>query len=337
METTRALPRLATAELRANIVPFVRTTAGVAALSLGVLTAHVLDDSFFQPSAGTGPADHLASGLVPAAVLGAAAWRFARVRAGVRAVIALLLGVFGLVMASEGVYDAAKGQLSGDDYTGLLAAPAGFALVGVAAVTLWKSRRRDAHVRRYARRAGLVVAGLVVAIGVVFPLGYSYGITHIGRDAVADVDLAPGAHPVAFESADGLELTGLYLPSTNGAAVIAFPGPGALDHARMLARHGYGVLMFDQRGEGDSQGDPSAVSWDGAQDVRGAIGFLQRQPDVNPQRIGALGLSVGGEVLLQSAADSDGLHAVVSEGAGIRSLPTSASSAAPWRASSGPA
>ena len=47
---------------------------------------------------------------------------------------------------------------------------------------------------------------------------------------------------------------------------------------------------------------------------------LQRQPDVRHGAIGGLGLSVGGEMLLQTAAENPGLKAVVSEGAGRRSL-----------------
>ena len=41
---------------------------------------------------------------------------------------------------------------------------------------------------------------------------------------------------------------------------------------------------------------------------------------MDPERIGGIGLSVGGEMLLESAADTDALKAVVSEGAGIRSV-----------------
>ena len=38
----------------------------------------------------------------------------------------------------------------------------------------------------------------------------------------------------------------------------------------MLVRHGYGVLLFDRRGEGDSEGDPNAVGWDGDRDIKAA-------------------------------------------------------------------
>ena len=70
----------------------------------------------------------------------------------------------------------------------------------------------------------------------------------------------------------------------------------------MLIRHGYGVLLLDRRGEGASEGDYNAFGWSGEPDLRAAIAFLRRQPDVDPARIGGLGLSVGGELLLQTAA-----------------------------------
>lgn len=88
----------------------------------------------------------------------------------------------------------------------------------------------------------------------------------------------------------------------------------------MLVRHGYGVLLFDRRGEGESEGDPNAVGWGGDRDIKAAIAFLRERPDVDPDRIGGIGLSVGGELMLETAAETDTLKAVVSEGAGIRSV-----------------
>ena len=125
---------------------------------------------------------------------------------------------------------------------------------------------------------------------------------------------------MTFTTADGLELEGWYIPSRNGAAVIAFPGRnGPQQKARMLARHGYGVLLFDRRGEGKSDGEPNAWGWGGDADVKAAIAYLQQRPDVDPDRIGGIGLSVGGEMMIETAAETDELAAVVSEGAGARS------------------
>jgi predicted acyl esterase len=125
---------------------------------------------------------------------------------------------------------------------------------------------------------------------------------------------------VSFKTNDGLKLVGWYVPSKNGAAVIAFPGRrGPQEKARMLARHGYGVLLFDRRGEGKSEGEPNAWGWGGSKDIKAAVAYLQRRPDVERGRIGGIGLSVGGEMMLEEAAsDTTSLAAVVSEGAGAR-------------------
>jgi dienelactone hydrolase len=87
----------------------------------------------------------------------------------------------------------------------------------------------------------------------------------------------------------------------------------------MLVRHGYGVLVFDRRGEGTSEGDPNALGWGFDDDLTGALAYL-RSRGVDPDRIGGLGLSVGGEALLETAAETTAIKAVVSEGAGARSV-----------------
>jgi uncharacterized protein len=79
------------------------------------------------------------------------------------------------------------------------------------------------------------------------------------------------------------------------------------------------VLLFDRRGEGRSEGEPNSWGWGGEADIKAAIAYLQRRPDVDPDRIGGIGLSVGGEMMIEAAAETDELAAVVSEGAGARS------------------
>ena len=298
------------------------TEALVARVALGVIALHIVDDSFLQPEPGTSAGDHLVGGLVPLAVLGLAAWGYPRLRAGLRATMALVLGGFGVIVGVEGAYTTVKEGPSGDDFTGLLAIPAGLVLIGLAVVTLWTSRKRGGgRVRRYGRRALLAVGGVLVAYVILVPFYVSYVFTHVARGFVPTPELGTAHEDVSFTTSDGLVLKGWYIPSKNRAAVIAFPGRKGLQRpARMLARHGYGVLLFDRRGEGVSEGDPNILGWQGERDIRAAVAFLQSRPDVDPERIGAIGLSVGGEMLIEAAAESEGLAAVVSEGAGIRSL-----------------
>jgi uncharacterized protein len=288
-------------------------------VGIAVIALHVLDDNFLQPETGTSPGDHLVSGLVPLALLGLAAWAYPRLRGGLRGALAVTLGALGTAGAIEGYHYATQLGASGDDFTSLLCFPAGLLLLGLGAVTLWRTRRTDGSVgRRAGRRALLAVAAFFLA-PLVAVAGYGYATTHVARAVVPPNHLGVAHENVKFTTGDGLELEGWYIPSRNGAAVISFPGrSGPQRPARMLARHGYGVLLFDRRGEGRSEGEPNAWGWGGDADVKAAIAYLQRRPDVDPDRIGGIGLSVGGEMMIETAAETDELRAVVSDGAGAR-------------------
>jgi uncharacterized protein len=289
-------------------------------LGIAVIAVHVLDDNFIQPEAGTGPGDHLVSGLVPLALLGLVAWAYPRLSGLLQGAAGLTFGLLGIAAGSEGFHYAREVGASGDDFTGLLCLPAGVLLLGVGAATLWRTRRTDGSLLwRYPRRA-LIAGAAIVPTALVAMVGYGYGTVHNARAIVPADRLGVPHEDVRFETADGLELEGWYIPSRNGAAVIAFPGRnGSQKQARMLARHGYGVLLFDRRGEGRSEGTPNSWGWGGDADAKAAIEYLQRRPDVDPDRIGGIGLSVGGEMLIETAAETDELRAVVSDGAGARS------------------
>ena len=281
-------------------------------LALAVLAVHVIGDSFVAPRNGTTAADHLVSGLVPLAALALAAWAFPRLRPGARGALALTLGVFGLAASGEAVhYGQRRHRLRG--------IPAAFVLLGDRrghAVALAPPRRLEVPASPRTRRRRPARLPLRRAPG-------RHGVrqVHVARDAVPAPHLGAPHENVTLTTSDGLKLKGWYVPSRNGAAVIAFPGrKGPQPHARMLIRHGYGVLLIDRRGEGESEGDPSTRGWGGARDLHAAVAYLQRRPDVERGRIGGLGLSVGGEMMIEAAASTPGLSAVASEGAGIRSV-----------------
>jgi dienelactone hydrolase len=305
-----------------NFPTALRRERSLVLLAIGALCLHIADDNFLQPEPGTSAAGHLASGLVPLALLFAAAASYGRLRAGPRAALALVLGVLGVLVGTEAVYYAATGAMSGDDYTGIVSIAAGTLLLVVGMVTLWRSRRRAGNRWwRYGRRLLLTVAAALVVMLALFPICLSYVVTHTARAKVPAAALGARYEAVEFTTSDGLRLKGWYIPSKNHAAVIAIPGrSGPQRQARMLARHGYGVLLFDRRGEGESDGDPNVFGWQGERDVHAAIAFLQRRDDVDPERIGGIGLSVGGEMLIEAAAESDALKAIVSEGGSGRSV-----------------
>ena len=284
-----------------------------------LVALHVVFDNFIAPQRGTGWSDHLGAGLVPLALLAAAGIVYPRLVPGARAIVALALGVLALEGAALAAADASSTFARASDWTGFLLAPAGLSLCSLAAVLLWRSRKSRAH--RHVRRTLLAVAAAFGAYWLVLPVGMALVATHRPRAAVAAAELGAAHRDVTIRTADGLRLAAWYVPSRNGAAVISFPTrAGKLEQARMLIRHGYGVLALDMRGYDGSGGSPNAFGWGATKDLDAAVAWLQGQCDVDRGRIGGIGFSVGGEQMLEAAAENAALRAVVSEGAGERSV-----------------
>ncbi len=267
-------------------------------LGAGLIGLRVLDDTVIQPAAGTSVFDHPVSALVPLTLLALLAWSYPRIRGGAwRGLCAVMLGVLGIATGADAVYYTRELGLGSDDVTGFVAIAAGLGLIGLGVVTLWLRRGR-----RLLRRAVFGLGTLFIFAFALFPIAIGYVTSHTARAVVPADRLGVAHETVTFESTDGLKLEGWYIPSRNGAAIIAFPGRnGPQAQARMLARHGYGVLLFDRRGEGRSEGQPNAFGWGGDRDIKGAIKFLKAR---GIDRIGGLGLSVGGELMLEAAAET---------------------------------
>jgi dienelactone hydrolase len=175
--------------------------------------------------------------------------------------------------------------------------------------------------RGWWRLAWIPIAFLILQFILIPVAGAMYG-THPPRTPLS-AQMPAGAERVSFETTDGVELVGWYTPSANGAAIVVLPGSGGdkgstVSHGAVLASHGYGVLALDSRGAGDSGGLGHAWGWHGVDDIAGAVAWLRARPEVEPERIGALGLSMGGEEALTAAAADVGLSAVVAEGVSAR-------------------
>ncbi len=139
----------------------------------------------------------------------------------------------------------------------------------------------------------------------------------------ADYDL--DFEEVSLKTADGLTLTGWYVPSKNGAALLLLHGIGStrvmmLDLGDGLAQAGYGVLLLDLRGHGTSEGDVVPFGGPEAEDVHAAVAYLQTRPEVDPNKIGALGWSLGAQVAIMGATGNSDLKAVVADGPGATAL-----------------
>jgi uncharacterized protein len=299
--------------------------ARVFAVATAFILVHALDDAFVHRGAGLGVGQHALAAAISVAAGVAGVLVFPSLRPGLRAALALVFGGLACVNGMLHVVHVASYGAAGSDVTGVLAVVAGAVLVGLAAFIPWRHRgeRATSAPRRWLRRGLVAVAGFVAVLFVLGPMSLGIIETHRWREPIG---ARPGAfRAVSFRASDGLELAGWYRPSRNGAAVLLVHGgggdrTGAVAHAEMLARHGYGVLVYDARGRGESDGNPNGYGWDWAKDVAGALALLKRQPDVDAQRIGALGLSTGADVLIEVAATRGDLGAVVADGAAAGSF-----------------
>jgi pimeloyl-ACP methyl ester carboxylesterase len=143
----------------------------------------------------------------------------------------------------------------------------------------------------------------------------------LGTRTPADVGLE--FEDVTITSGDGTRLAAWYIPSGNGSVVLVRHGSGStrtsvLDHAAFLAKSGYGVLLTDARGHGESGGRINEWGWHGPADIDAALDFIQSRPDFTGS-IGVLGLSMGGEEALNAAATDNRISGVAADGAGVSS------------------
>jgi uncharacterized protein len=285
-----------------------------------VALLHALDDAFFHRQPGVGLGQHaLAAALSVLLGLGAV-YVFPHARPAVRCALALIFGTLATVNGLMHVTHLADSGPAASDLTGALAAAAGVVLVGLAIAIPWLHRGEGtaSRRRRWTYRVLAVPFGLLFFLATIVPMGIGITETHKFRGSIG-APPSPDYREVAFEAGDGVELSGWYRPTQNGATILVLHGGGsdrngAVAHAKLLARHGYGVLLYDARGRGKSEGTQNSWGWGWTKDVAGALAFLKARHEVDSERIGALGLSTGADVLVQVAGQRTDLKAVVADG-----------------------
>jgi len=289
-----------------------------------VLALHFVDESVIDPAAGTSAGDHL-SVLVLAAVIVGLAVVYPSLPAAARALLGFVLVPLAAMSAAMHVMDARWNGAGGADFTGLLLIPSAAAFVVAAVLALLSRPPAGSWPWRIGRWALTAIVGLAMILFVSVPIAIGVAQTRKPGQSIPDSAFSTPHQTVTLHTGDGLDLSGWYIPSKNRAAIVVVQGGGgdrrgSRRHAAMLARNGYGVLLYDARGRGESQGSPNAAGWTWQADVDAALDFLSKRKDVDPNRIGGLGISTGADVLLEAAAKDPRLKAVVLDGSTARSL-----------------
>jgi pimeloyl-ACP methyl ester carboxylesterase len=284
---------------------------------LALVTVHLLDLAL------AGPATSALGVLGILAVPAAAVLLRPRVSRATRFALAVPLGL--LFASAAAVAHGLHATLIGADWgdvTGIGAALGGLSLIagGCAALAAPAPLRRAGRDRGLAHMAGWLAGALVIGQFALLPLVAATVMSHAVRLPVDSAALPIAHSDVRLRTADGDAIAGWYVPSRNGAALVVVHGSGGsrkgtVRHVELLARHGYGVLAIDLPGHGESGGHANLLGANAQPAVTAAVDWLSRRSDVDPRRIGGLGLSLGAEVLLEAAARDVRIHTVVADGA----------------------
>jgi esterase/lipase len=145
----------------------------------------------------------------------------------------------------------------------------------------------------------------------------------LDEETAKGIKQSPSDYYLPFEevtvtNTSDMDLNDWYIPSENGASVMLMHGLGEfpyhmLEEAEMLYRNGYGSLLVSVRNHNFSDGDTLSFGCDDREmeDLEAWYQYLIQKDDIDPEKIGILGQSMGGSLVLQYSAQNDEMKAVV--------------------------
>jgi fermentation-respiration switch protein FrsA (DUF1100 family) len=159
------------------------------------------------------------------------------------------------------------------------------------------------------------VTAIVATVGMSLQLASGY--LHPERTTTSgDLLRASGIEyqSVELTTEDGLLLSAWYTPPRNGAVILVAHGYGVQrpeEFYELFASHGYGVLAWDFRAHGQSEGEFSSLGYYEVLDIKAALDFARAQPGV--QHVGAWGGSMGAVALIRATARYSAIEALVAD------------------------
>jgi esterase/lipase len=120
-----------------------------------------------------------------------------------------------------------------------------------------------------------------------------------------------------FRSTDGTSMEGWFIPSVRGAPVIFLCHGYRSNRSELLTlasnfqENGYHLFIFDFRGHGTSTFHMTTLGYKETLDLLSAVEMITARPDVDPNRVGVWGVSLGAYVALSAAVSSEKVRTLV--------------------------
>jgi pimeloyl-ACP methyl ester carboxylesterase len=163
----------------------------------------------------------------------------------------------------------------------------------------------------------ILLAGAAVILGVLV-----YKISYPGAlpEAANPSHYSLPSLELTVPTDDGKDLAAWWIPGLKGApGVILAPGYGmnradGLSLASVLHEGGFNILIYDQRGSGESPKGSTTLGLYEPRDMLQAVKLIQGRPESNPERLGIWGVDTGAVSALRAAADCPEVRAIVADG-----------------------
>jgi fermentation-respiration switch protein FrsA (DUF1100 family) len=159
----------------------------------------------------------------------------------------------------------------------------------------------------------LASAGTITWISYQHTISYLHPVRHTASGALLKAD-GIDFKDVELITEDNVKLSAWYTPPKNGAVILVAHGYGdkrSEDFYALFATHGYGVIAWDFRAHGKSEGEFSSLGYYEMLDAKAALDFVLAQPGV--EHVGAWGGSMGAVTMIRAMARYPEIEALVAD------------------------
>lgn len=170
----------------------------------------------------------------------------------------------------------------------------------------------------------LVIFGIVLSLIILY-IGISFYIVHKFLQpkhttfTEKSTVIAPNAIDLNIKTSDNIDLSGWFFKNDSKCAIILVPGIhqnrisgdyGGKGIAQLALNKGYGVVMYDPRGSGFSEGTILGFGYTEVNDINAVIKYLNNS-GYKVQNIGIIGSSLGAITTLQDLDSLKNIGAIV--------------------------
>jgi fermentation-respiration switch protein FrsA (DUF1100 family) len=175
--------------------------------------------------------------------------------------------------------------------------------------------------QRQVRTVFLVLAALVsTVLGVAGWIGSERAIHPPARHYAWRLADYPDLRPqtIGFDSRTHVAIAGSFFPGSRRTTIVLSHGYGdnqeqMLPYAEFLHQAGFTVFTYDMRNRGRSGGGAVTLGALEAIDLISTVDYLMTRGDIDKDRLGALGVSLGAATTLLAAASDTRIKAVVDD------------------------